>query len=151
MDQKTTNIIRNITAVIFGWAAGSAVNMGLIQVGHQLMPVEGLDPSNMEQLALIMPTLESKYFIFPFLAHALGTLVGALIAGIITATHKMKFALSIGGLFLLGGIMVNYLIPGPIWFTALDILVAYIPMALLGGKFAMKLAKENNPKVGEIE
>ena len=81
------------------------------------------------------------YFIFPFLAHALGTIVGALIAGRIATTHKMKFSLAIGGLFLLGGIMVNFMLPGPSWFAVVDILIAYIPMAWIGGKLAKKLTQ----------
>jgi len=127
---------KNILAVIAGWIGGSIINMGLIQIGHKLIPIAGIDPSDMDALAAAMPTLEPEYFIFPFLAHALGTLVGAVIAGMIAASYKMKFSLGIGGLFLLGGIMVNYMLPGPIWFAVVDILMAYIPMAWIGGKIA---------------
>lgn len=133
-------IIKNILAVVAGWLGGSAINMGLVQIGHKLFPVEGIDPSDMGALAAVMPTLEPEYFIFPFLAHALGTLVGATIAGLIAASHKMKFSLAIGGLFLLGGIMVNYMLPGPVWFAVVDIVIAYIPMAWLGGKIAGKMS-----------
>ena len=134
-------IIRNILAVIFGWLGGSAVNMGLIKFGHKLFPIAGFDPNDMDAIAEVMPTLEFKYFIFPFLAHALGTLSGATIAGLMAASHKMKFSLGIGGLFLLGGIVVNYMIPGPTWFAVVDIVVAYIPMAWLGGKLAGNISR----------
>ncbi len=134
-------IIRNILAVIFGWLGGSAVNMGLIKFGHKLFPIAGFDPNDMDAIAEVMPTLEFKYFIFPFLAHALGTLSGATIAGLMAASHKMKFSLGIGGLFLLGGIIVNYMIPGPTWFAVVDIVVAYIPMAWLGGKLAGNISR----------
>jgi hypothetical protein len=127
-------IIKNILAVIAGWLGGSVINMGLIQTGHKLVPIEGIDPGDMDALAAVMPTLEFEYFIFPFLAHALGTLVGAAIAGLIAASHKMKFSLGIGGLFLFGGIMVNYMLPGPTWFAVTDIVIAYLPMAWLGGR-----------------
>ncbi len=131
-------IIRNILAIILGWASGSMVNMGLIQTGHRIYPIEGLDPNDMDALAAIMPTLSYEYFIFPFLAHALGTLVGGIVAYKIAANYKMKFALAVGVLFFIGGVLVNYLIPGPIWFAAADILVAYIPMAWIGGKIGEK-------------
>ena len=136
-------ILRNILAVVAGWLGGSIVNMGLIKMGHSILPIAGIDPNDMEALAEVMPTLEPKYFIFPFLAHALGTLVGALIAGVIAANNKMKFSLAIGGLFLLGGIAVNYMLTGPMWFTVVDILLAYIPMAWIGGKLALKMSKTN--------
>jgi hypothetical protein len=131
-------ILKNSIAVILGWFVGSLVNMGLIQTGNTLIPYPNIDPSNMDALSEIMPTLDFKYFIFPFLAHALGTLVGALIAGLIAANHKMKFAISIGVLFLIGGILINYLLQGPLWFTLVDILIAYIPMAWIGGNIALK-------------
>lgn len=134
-------IIKNVLAVIVGWLGGSVINMGLIQTGHKLIPIEGVDPNDMNALAAVMPTLEFEYFIFPFLAHALGTLVGAAIAGLMAASHKMKFSLGIGCLFLLGGIAVNYMLPGPTWFAATDIVIAYIPMAWIGGKTARKLSR----------
>ena len=133
-------VVKNILAIIAGWVVGSIVNMGLIQAGHAFMPIEGIDPSDMDALAAVMPSLDVKYFIFPFLAHALGTLVGAIVAGMIAASHTMKIALTIGILFLFGGIMVNYMLPGPTWFAIADIALAYIPMAYIGGKIGEKLA-----------
>jgi hypothetical protein len=134
-------IIRNSLAVIAGWLIGSGINMGLIQIGYNVYPIEGIDPNDMEALVSAMPTLDLKYFIFPFLAHALGTLIGAFIAGLIAINNKMKFALSIGILFLLGGILVSFMIPAPTWFVILDIVVAYIPMAWIGGKLATSKSK----------
>ncbi len=136
-------ILKNILAVIVGWFGGSVINMGLVQTGHAAFPIEGIDTSNMEALAETLPTLEFEYFIFPFLAHALGTLFGAAIAFKIAASHQMKMALSVGILFLIGGIMVNYLLPGPTWFAVTDILIAYIPMAWIGGKMVEKLSRNN--------
>ena len=134
-------ILKNVLAIIMGWLGGSIVNIGLIELGHKVFPIAGVDLNDMDSLAALMPTLDPTYFIFPFLAHALGTLVGALIAGRIATTHKMKFSLAIGGLFLLGGIMVNFMLPGPSWFALADILIAYIPMAWIGGKLAEKLTQ----------
>ena len=62
--------VKNILAVIVGWIGGSAINMALINTGHSIFPIEGLDPNDMNSLAEIMPTLGPKYFLFPFLAHA---------------------------------------------------------------------------------
>ncbi|TMM55973.1 hypothetical protein FEE95_15130 [Maribacter algarum] len=132
-------ILRNVLAVILGWFGGSLINMGLVRIGSSVMPIPGVDTNDLNALAEAMPTLDFKYFIFPFLAHALGTLVGAALAYRIAANHKMKFAWAIGGLFLLGGIAVNYMLPGPTWFAIADIVLAYLPMAWLGRKIAGKL------------
>lgn len=137
-------ILRNILAVILGLLGGSIINVELIKVGHTMFPIEGIDPNDIAALAEIMPTLDFNYFIFPFLAHALGTLVGACIAAMIAANRKMTFALVIGCFFLIGGILMNFMLPGPTWFAALDIIVAYIPMAFIGGKIGEKLFSKKN-------
>ena len=131
-------ILKNILAIIAGLIGGSIVNMGLINLGHKVLPIQGIDPNDMTALAEVMPTLDAHYFAFPFLAHALGTLVGAFIAYKIAATHKMKFALVIGAFFLMGGIMMSRVLPAPTWFVISDIALAYIPMAWIGGKLAAK-------------
>lgn len=132
-------ILRNILAVIVGLVIGSAVNMFFISLNGTVIALpEGADVSTMEGLKESMNLFEPKHFIFPFLAHALGTLVGAFIAAKIAATHKTKFAMSIGVLFLIGGIMMVVDLPSPTWFSTLDLVGAYIPMAWLGGKLAAK-------------
>ena len=130
-------IIRNILAVIAGCIAGATVNIGLINLGHIIAPLEGVDPNDMETLAYAMPDAKPSFFIFPFLAHAIGTMVGAAIATIIAANYRLKLAMGIGALFLIGGIMAAIMIPAPTWFVVLDLLLAYIPMAYLGYKLAL--------------
>ena len=130
-------ILRNILAVLAGIVGGSAVNMGLIMVsGSIIPPPEGVDPASMESLKASMHLFEAKHFIFPFLAHALGTFAGAFLAALIAASHKMKFALAMGVFFLIGGIANTFMLPSPTWFTILDLVAAYIPMAWLGGTIA---------------
>jgi len=85
-----------------------------------------------------MHLFEPKHFIFPFLAHASGTFIGAIIAAIIAATHKTKFALAIGVFFLIGGIVNVIMLPSPIWFSILDLGAAYIPMGFIAGRLAIK-------------
>ncbi len=130
-------ILRNILAVIAGIAAGMVVNMGLIKLGMNIIPpLEGVDPADMESLKKNIHLFQPKHFIFPFLAHAIGTLVGAYFAARLAASHQMKFALGIGAFFLLGGITMVMSLPGPTWFNILDLVGAYIPMGWLGGKMA---------------
>ncbi|MGB3465032.1 MAG: hypothetical protein WBA74_07175 [Cyclobacteriaceae bacterium] len=131
-------IIRNILAVIAGWIIGSIVNMGLVQAGHAVYPIPGVEPDDIDGLVEVMSTLDFRYFIFPFFAHALGTLTGAFVAAAIATRYKMRFALVIGLVFFFGGLYVNALIPGPIWFTIADLLLAYIPMAWIGGRMVKK-------------
>lgn len=130
--------IKNVIAVVVGWLGGSALNAGLVILGHKLVSgPEGHDMTSKEGLRAAMPYIEIHHMIFPFLAHALGTLVGAFIATKLAGDAHPKFcALFIGFFFLIGGIMMTQMIPQPMWFTIVDLVFAYIPMALLGYKLA---------------
>jgi len=131
-------IFKNILAVVAGLVVGSALNMAIIMIsGSIIPPPEGVDNTTMEGLKAGMHLFQPKHFILPYLAHALGTFVGALLAAIIAATHKMKFALSIGIFFLLGGIANVIMLPSPVWFTITDLGI-YLPMGFLAGKLVVK-------------
>ncbi|MEP2689800.1 hypothetical protein [Maribacter dokdonensis] len=126
-------ILKNVLAVVAGVIIGSMVNMGIIMIsGSIIPPPEGGDITTMEGLKSTMHLFEPKHFIFPFLAHALGTLVGAFVAAKIAAGKKMLMALLVGLFFLIGGTVNIAILGGPMWFTALDIIVAYMPMGYLG-------------------
>lgn len=132
-------IVRNILAILCGIVIGSVVNMGIIMVsGSIIPPPNGADITTMEGLKETMHLFEPKHFLFPFLAHALGTMVGALVAALVAVTHKLKFALGIGFFFLLGGIANIFMLPSPIWFTFVDLAFAYFPMAYFGGIIAIR-------------
>jgi hypothetical protein len=133
-------IARNAIAVILGVLVGSLVNMGLIMVSGQVIPPpEGVDVTNMESLRSSMHLFEPKHFLFPFLAHALGAFVGGFVTSMLAATQRMKLALGVSAFFLLGGIVNVFLLPSPIWFAALDLIGAYLPMGWLAGKLAESL------------
>ncbi len=130
-------IVKNILAIIAGVVIGGAVNMGIVMIsGSIIPPPEGVDPTDMESLKESMHLFQPKHFIFPFLAHALGTLVGAIVAAKTAVSHQFQIALAIGAFFLLGGVMMSYSLPAPMWFNVLDIVGAYIPMAWIGHKLA---------------
>jgi uncharacterized membrane protein YedE/YeeE len=95
-------------------------------------PPAGVDPSSMESLRDNMHLMGARHFVFPFLAHALGTLAGACVAFLIARSHEAAFSYAIGGFFLAGGIVAATLIPAPSWFKALDLVLAYVPMAWAG-------------------
>ena len=130
---------RNILAVIVGVVAGSIVNMALVNIGPFVIPLpEGADISTTETLRESMALFTPANFIFPFLAHALGTLVGSFIAARFAASHHMRLAVGTGVFFLLGGITAVAMFGGPLWFKVVDLVLAYIPMGYLGGVLAGK-------------
>lgn len=136
-------IVRNVLAVIGGYIAGSFVNVGLIMVGPMIIPPPaGVDIMDMESLAQNIHLFGPHQFIFPFLAHALGTLAGALLAYRLAASRRDIMAWIIGACFLLGGITSVMSIPAPVWFMVVDLVFAYGPMAWLAIYLARKLESE---------
>lgn len=132
-------IVRNILAVIAGVILGGMANMAIIMLsGSIIPPPEGVDPSNMESLKANMHLFEAKHFIMPFLAHAVGSFVGALVAALLAATRKMQIAIGLGIWTLIGGIMAASMIPSPTWFIIVDLGLAYIPTAFIAGRLASK-------------
>jgi hypothetical protein len=133
---------RNAVAVVVGVVVGGIVNMGLVTLGPMIVPPPpGADMTTAEGLAAAMPLLTPAHFVFPFLAHALGTLVGALVAFRLAASRAQALAYAVGAFFFLGGIAAASMIPAPTWFIALDLVVAYLPMAWLGTTLARRFSK----------
>ncbi len=126
-------IVRNILAVLVGVIVGGIINMGIINISGSIIPLPaGVDPSNTESLQKAMPFFGPEQFIFPFLAHAIGTLAGAYAAARLAASHAKKMAYIVGAIFFMGGIAAVSMLPAPLWFSALDLIAAYFPMAWLG-------------------
>jgi hypothetical protein len=132
-------ILKNVFAILSGIIVGSMVNMALITISSSIIPPpEGADLTTMEGLKSTMHLFEPKHFLFPFLAHAIGTFAGAIVAALIADKHKMRYALGVGAFFLLGGIANVFMLPSPLWYAIVDLLGAYIPMAYLGGMIALR-------------
>lgn len=140
-------ILRNSVAVVVGVVLGSVVNMALVAVGPSVFPLPaGVDAADPKSLAAGAHLLEPEHFVFPFLAHAAGTLVGAFVAHAIGAGPRSLLSYGIGLLFLAGGIAAAFMIPAPVWFIALDLLVAYLPMAWLGARLGF-IARPAAPRI----
>jgi hypothetical protein len=136
--------MRTLLAVVAGVIVGSAVNMGIVMVGPSIIPMPpGIDPSDPESIKASIHLFEAQHFIVPFLAHALGTLIGALVAFVVAETYQLRSAYIIGAVFFIGGIWASTMIPAPTWFIVADLVIAYIPMAWLATKIGSRLGQES--------
>lgn len=131
--------LRNTLAVVTGIIIGSLINMSIILISSSVIPLpEGADNSTIEDLQKTIHLFEAKHFLFPFLAHAIGTFTGAVTTALLAVNHKKKLALAIGAFFLFGGIISVSSLPSPTWFTLIDLAFAYIPAAYLALKLVCK-------------
>ena len=102
------NLLRNVLAVLAGIVISGGVNMALVILSPSLIPPPaGVDVTNAESLGKAMHLFEPRHFVMPFLAHAVGTLAGALAAYLIAATYKAQIAYVIGVLYLCGGVAAS--------------------------------------------
>lgn len=132
-------MIRNILGAIVGFVVGNIANMLILAAGHFILPPPaGFDGTSMEGFASTIHLLRPVDFTVPFLAHAIGPLVGVLAAMFIVASRHKMIAIILGCLFLTGGIVANFMIPAPWWYRILDVTLAYVPMAYLGYKLSGK-------------
>ena len=125
---------------IVGITLGHAINWEVLIVGISIVPApEGVNIMSMESVKSSMHLFGPKHFIFPFLAHAIGSITGGFLIALIAPVHNFKLAAVIGLFFLSEGVFDVYKIPAPTWFDVTDLVLAYVPMAFLGGKLALFL------------
>ena len=125
-------VLKNALFVVVGFILGSAVNMALLAGGSALIPApQGVDINDAESIANSIHLFEAKHFVFPFLAHALGTLFGALAAGYLGWQTRRVLVWCVAALFFAGGVAATFMIPAPVTYVAIDLTLAYAPMALL--------------------
>lgn len=148
---ETMWIIRPIAAVLLGLIAGSIVNMGLITLGSVLVPPPpGVDSVDVESIAASMHLFEPSHFVAPFVAHALGTFIGAAVAALIDYRRGCLVALIVGVCFFAGGVAASFMLPAPAAYIALDLVAAYFPMAVAAYWLVTKLEQRGagSPVVG---
>jgi len=129
-----------VGGLLAGAFVGSLANTGLILAGSAVLPApDGVDVNDVTSIDANIARYSTAQLLVPFVAHAVGTLVGAWLAARVARRGGMAGLASglVGALFLAGGIYAVSLIPSaPLWFDALDLLGAYIPMAWLGHHLA---------------
>ena len=132
-------IVRNVLAVVLGIVACFVAKFIIISISSSIIPPpEGMNMNDLESIKANAHLFQPKHFIMPFLDHSLGSLIGGLVAAFVAANRKITFALVLGAIHLVAGIIAAVIIPAPMWFIALDLVVAYIPMAYLGGVIAAR-------------
>ena len=128
-------VLRSFFAILGGLIIGSVVNIGRVMVSSSIIPPPtGADVPTTEGLKQSMHLFEPKHFLFPFLAHALGTFAGAYACSRIAISYYLKLSLVVAIFFLIGGIVSVATLPSPLWFSVTDIALAYLPMGWLGWK-----------------
>jgi hypothetical protein len=134
------HILKTTLVIFISLFAGAMLNGALINVSNHIIPPPvGFDLTTEEGLQAAMPYMGPEHFLFPFLAHALGTFLSTLLITRLLKSQQFVFSMMAGILFLLGGVSMVIMLPEtPIWFVLVDLIAAYVPMAYLGNRIARR-------------
>ena len=130
---------RSILAVIAGFVAASIVMMIVEMInGHVLYPELGNTAEGMtdkEAIKALMASAPIGAFLVVLFGWVLGSLVGGFAAARIGSNAPLAHALILGVLLTLAGIANNLMLPPPMWFWVISLLV-FLPAAYAGAKLA---------------
>lgn len=119
-------ILLAIAGVLVGVVAGSIAMMAVHLVSMSVYPPpEGVDPMSWdeemrEKVVAWVATLPAGAWLFAWLAHQVGNLVGAAVATLISGRRSIVPAMVIGAWFTLGGVMSAIQMESPAWFYVID-------------------------------
>jgi len=129
------HFVKNTLAFIFAIAIAAITTFLIILLGHYFVPIpDGIDTNDFESIKSNFHLYELKHFLFPLLAHAIGTFLASYTVSRFALSHKLWFVIGIGILFTLLSLSLSIRIGHFNWIGILEI-VQYIPFSLLGYKF----------------
>lgn len=128
------DILRSILAFLLAIVVAYLITTTIIIFGHEIIPVpEGMNTNDFESIKSNFHLFKTKHFIFPLLAHAVGTFISAFIVSHFAVNHKFKYAVGIGFFFTLASLILTIRIGHFNWIGLLEI-GHYIPVSILAYK-----------------
>lgn len=127
---------KQILAVIVGVIIGGLIIYGIESINMVRYPwPENLSMEDKEAFAEYVSSLPVDAFITVIIAHLIGSFVAGFVCSKITPSRKLLLGTICGMFFLVGGIMNLVMIPHPLWFMVIDLMI-FVPFAWLGAKLA---------------
>ncbi len=137
-------MLRNVLAVLAAFFVGGLCVFAVEMMGHQVYRLpKGVDPNDMKQIAEYIKTAPIGSILFVLLAQSTGSFVGGVVTGLISRTSKTTVAVIYGVLGLIMAGLNLALIPHPLWFMVLSILLP-IPLAVLGSRLGSKFVSSRS-------
>ena len=143
-------MLRKILGVVVGFVVGMIGMMALHMLSMVVYPLpDGVDVNDPESLGAYIPKMPLGAFIMVWLAHGGGAFIASATCTAIAGSRWFVGAGILGVLFTLAGIANLLMLPHPIWFAVVDVLL-YLPLALLacyllGSLFQNKTADGEKP------
>ncbi len=134
-------MVRRILAVIGGIIAGSLTVAAVEMLGHYLYPLPaGMKSDDMEAMKEYISNAPFMALFFVIIAYALAALMVGFVSTKIANDGKNKYAIIGGVIFLIITIVNLAMLPTPIWFWVLGIVVW--GLVLVGYQLAVNKNKQ---------
>lgn len=127
-------MLRSIGAVLAGIVAAVIVIMLVESLGHFIFPTsQSVDPSDPESLKAAMENIPLGAMLAVLAAWAAGSLAGGWVAAMIATRSFVTHALIVGVVVLIFAIINMAMIPHPLWFWIVGVIII-LPAAYVGGR-----------------
>lgn len=132
-------MVLRILVFIICLVLGSVINGLIVSLGYLCIPLpQGINMNDPEAFKWALLNMRTVHFIFPFLAHAIGTFVSAWFWCSIKRKTTWKATLGFATIFFSGGLYMAIILDAPLFFEAIDLCYAYFPMGLFGYSLRLK-------------
>lgn len=135
-------MMKNILGVLAGIISAFILIFLVEKVGHSIFPVaENIDFGDKEAMKKIIDTMSFGALLTVIIAYAIGSFGGGFVCALISENNKIRYSVITGIILLIFGLINLFMIPHPVWFMIVNVLV-YIPFAFFGGKSGEKIKPE---------
>ena len=107
--------------VLVGAVVAVACMMTAEAINHRLYRIPQVDPKDKEAIQHLIATLPAGAFVLVLVGWLVGTLLGTFLAAKIGNSRVPAYI--VAALLLIGGIVNAVMLPQPIWYDALSILI----------------------------
>jgi hypothetical protein len=140
-------MLRLVVAILAALVVGFVVITAVQILGTVVFPLpDGVDPMSTSDMAELGEAggIPIGAMIFVLVAYVVGSVTGAVIAGLITREKAVLGALIFGGILTVLGVINFVNVPSPVWFSVITF-VCFVPPAYLVGR----LMQRKTPTVGD--
>lgn len=135
---------KNILSVVVGLIAGFLIFYALEALSNKMYPLPpffDLKKADWETAKFFVDMIPVGAFLIVLLAYVFGSVMGGFLSFLIS--EKIQQPLIVGSAFMIGGIVNLFMLPQPLWFAIISVMV-FLPFALVGGRIGMIIKKKKN-------
>jgi hypothetical protein len=137
-------MIKKVLIIIAGVVSGAVVIYLVEALGHTVFPPPAdIDMTDPESIKTMIDNLPIGAFMFVLAAYALGSFIGGLVSMLLSPKPTLWGSLGAGIVLMIFGLMNLVMIPHPVWFVIISLLL-YLPFAYLGGKTGRAFKPKSN-------